>query len=76
MTNHHNRAKIGILKTSQGRTAPSYAVLKRLPDGRLCTCMAHYDVGVETRVAYHNDYDYDAAQRRFDKLELDAALRR
>lgn len=71
MTNHPNRQKIGVLKSSIGRTKPSYARLERLPNGRLCTYMMHEDVGGETRVAYHSNYD--AAFARFEQLEVAAA---
>ena len=74
MTNHPNRQKIGILKSSIARTKPSYAMLERLRDGSLCTYMMHEDVGGETRVACHGN-DYAAALRRYDALEIAAANR-
>lgn len=74
MTSHQSEAKIGIIKSSNGRTSPSYAVLERLSSGRYATYLLHHDVGGATRVAQHETFR--EAEARFAKLEIATALRR
>lgn len=73
MANHPNRAtELGIIKTTDGRTGRSYAVLERINYGdfRYATYLRHYDIATETRVAYHRDRA--EAERRYGALEVQA----